>query len=102
MRADIKRGNEGFVLVLLYLGANVLAYVLAYLFGRVVSPIFQLERIGPVVLGLLYVGIFYATLFVGIGLDHVFNLSRRLSLFWRVLLSLSNFDHAILSSVSLA
>ena len=100
MRADIKRGNEGFVLVLLYLGANVLAYVLAYLFGRVVSPIFQLERIGPVVLGLLYVGIFYATLFVGIGLDHVFNL--RLSLFWRVLLSLSNFDHAILSSVSLA
>jgi len=87
MRDDVKRDKEIVVLVLLYLGAHVLAYVLAYLFGRVVSPIFQLERIGPVVLGLLYVGICYATIFVGIGLDHVFNLFRRLSFFWFILLS---------------
>jgi hypothetical protein len=94
MRNDVRRGPSDELGFLLYLGAHVLAYGLANLFGRVVSPIFQLESVGPGVLGLLYVAIFFATSVVGGVLDTVLNLSRR----WNELLAVFFYYLVLLAS----
>jgi hypothetical protein len=86
MMADVKRDKGDGLFFLLYLGAYVFAYIGAFLLGRMVSPIFQLERIGPVSLGLLYVANLYATSAVGAILD-IFNFFKRLNVFLVVFLS---------------
>jgi len=72
MRDAVRRIDEDILFILLYLGAHVLACGLGYLLG---DYLFE-GRIGLLPLILLYVVLFLANVFVGIGLEPLFKRFR--------------------------
>ncbi len=82
MRDDVRQEAEERLVATLYFVAQLLACGLGYFFGHYLfdKPIFKESLYDLLVLPLLYVVLFFTTLFVGIGLAYVFELFKRLGL----------------------
>lgn len=82
MRNEVRQEAEERLAGTLYLAAQVIACGLGYFFGHYLfdKPIFKESLYDLLVLPLLYVVLFFTTLFVGIGLAYMFELFKRLGL----------------------
>jgi len=83
MKDDVRREEEDRLVFLLYIGAHVLACVLGYFLGHYLfdKPIFREWFIDLLVLPLLYVILYFANVFVAVGLGYVFQFFRKRNLF---------------------
>jgi hypothetical protein len=83
MRDVVRREDEAGLAGLLYLVAHVLACGLGFFLGDYLfdKPIFGEWFVDLLVLPLLYVVLYFANVFVGVGLFFVFEFFKKLNLF---------------------